>query len=580
MTSQSPDQDRNNRHARRVHISMVEAHGSHHRQAVAARCANRYVVLVRHFFGRFFDTEAMSPQGEAETHVIQTLGLLAAPNAFLVLVFRPFDFVGWPLVSVRAFVLFFSTIIIGFVMVFKWNLLFPDRLDYLVLGALPVRRPAVFAAKFSVLGLFAGIFLAAVNAFGILFWPVVDSRPGLLQTIWAHAAAVLAGGLFMVLSMASIQALLAVLCGARTFRRASVIVQTLFMTVLVTILLLSPLITANVRGLVRSQSRLLYCLPLFWFLGLYEDLRPAVKQPTVLLKLGHFAVQALWYAAGAFFLTYLLGYRRHMRAIVEAPDLHRSNPGRVRTWIGRIAGGVLLRHPAQRAVFHFISQTITRSAKHRLFLATYGGVGVAMAIITFGSGEAGLLRLPLMLSFVLVSGLRAAFNFPAELRANWMFQISEGNASQCLAATRKWIVLCGILPLFGLLAPVEFINFPSSAALFHLAFGIALSVLLMEILFLGFRKVPFTCSYLPGKVNLVGLGTIYVFGFTAYSQKMAEVEFWLAGMPEAAAGFFIAVAGIIAALAWWSKRAVADAEGIDYEDIGDPVVRTLDLSPM
>ncbi len=552
----------------------------HNRQAAAARSANRYVVLARHFFNRFFDTEALSPQGEAETNVIQTLGLLAAPNAFLVLVFRPLDLVGWPLVSVRAFVLFFSTIIIGFVMVFKWNLLFPDRLDYLILGSLPVRRPAVFAGKFSALGLFAGIFLAVVNAFGILFWPAVDSRPGLLQTIWAHGAAVLAGGLFMVLSMASIQALLAVIFGARAFRRASVIVQTVFMTALVTLLLLSPLITANVRGLVRSDSRLLYWCPLFWFLGLYECLRPAVKQPTVLLQLGHFAIQALWYAAGAFFLTYLLGYRRHMRAIVEAPDLHRSNPGRVRTWMERVAGRALLRHPVERGVFHFISQTITRSAKHRLFLATYGGIGVAMAVITFGSGQAGLLRLPLMLSFVLVSGLRAAFNFPAELRANWMFQIGEGNAVECLSATRKWIVLCGILPLFGLLAPMEFVCFPWTTSLFHLAFGITLSVLLMDILFFGFRKVPFTCSYLPGKINLVGLGTIYVFGFTAYSQKMAEVESWLAGMPEAAIAFFAAVAGIIALLGWCRERAFADAEGIDYEDAGDPVVRTLDLTPM
>ena len=45
--------------------------------------------LVRHFFGRFFDTESLSPQGDPEASVIQTLGILAVPSAFFVLVFRP-----------------------------------------------------------------------------------------------------------------------------------------------------------------------------------------------------------------------------------------------------------------------------------------------------------------------------------------------------------------------------------------------------------------------------------------------------------------------------------------------------------
>ena len=45
--------------------------------------------LVRHFFSRFFDTESLSPQGEAEAGVVQTLGILAVPGGFFVLLFRP-----------------------------------------------------------------------------------------------------------------------------------------------------------------------------------------------------------------------------------------------------------------------------------------------------------------------------------------------------------------------------------------------------------------------------------------------------------------------------------------------------------
>ena len=44
-----------------------------------------FPALVRHFFERFFDKESLSPQGEPEASVIQTLGILAVPEAFFVL---------------------------------------------------------------------------------------------------------------------------------------------------------------------------------------------------------------------------------------------------------------------------------------------------------------------------------------------------------------------------------------------------------------------------------------------------------------------------------------------------------------
>src|ERR1035437_2702656 len=57
---------------------------------------------VRHFFSRFFDTESLSPQGEPEAGVIQTLGILAVPSAFFVLLFRPLTLTGWNLVKENA----------------------------------------------------------------------------------------------------------------------------------------------------------------------------------------------------------------------------------------------------------------------------------------------------------------------------------------------------------------------------------------------------------------------------------------------------------------------------------------------
>jgi len=184
-----------------------------------------------------------------------------------------------------------------------------------------------------------------------------------------------------------------------------------------------------------------------------------------------------------------------------------------------------------------------------------------------------------MLAFVLVSGLRAAFNFPSELPANWSFQLTETAGIQpYLAATRKWIVLCAILPLFLLLAPLEFACFAWPVALLHTTYGIAVSLLLMEVLFLGFRKVPFTCAHFPGKVNLVFLSVMYIFGFTTYSGMVTRAEIWMQTRPIATALFFGVAMAIWTALTWQGRRILGAKPSLDYDDPADPVVRTLGIS--
>ena len=123
-----------------------------------------------------------------------------------------------------------------------------------------------------------------------------------------------------------------------------------------------------------------------------------------------------------------------------------------------------------------------------------------------------------------------------------------------LTATRKWIFACAIVPLFLLMLPVDLRWHTPAAALYHTAYGLALSLLLMEILFFGFRKAPFTCAHFPGKVNLTGLAVVYVFGFTAYSGTMAALESRLERYPIAAAAFLGLVSGAALLLSRLDRR--------------------------
>ena len=515
--------------------------------------------LFRHFFAGL------------DANVTQTLGLLAAPGAFFVILTMPLRFAGWDLVFGRYLFLSLSMILMAIVVVIKWDALFPDKTDFLVLTPLPVRLPVLVLAKGTALLALLAIFLADANFFSTLLWPAVDASPGALSLWAAHVTVTAAAGLFAALAVLALEGILNAVFSGRTLRRVSVLAQTLLMSVLVMMFFLSPVLGMNLRRLTRENSPLLHWFPPYWFAGLYERMRPATGDP-VLLGLGAYAVRGLACAAILFTLVYLAGYRRHARRVLESVELSAS--GAARRKFGGAADRFLLRTPVERAVFHFVGQTIVRSSRHRLFLAVYAGFGAALALMSYGSGPSGSLRLPMTLSFVLVSGLRAAFNFPCDLNANWVFRISESNwTRECAAGARKWVLTCGILPLFLLFAPVEFASFPWPAALFHLAFGIVLSSLLAEALFATFRKVPFTCSYLAGKVNLVGLSVVYVFGFTLYSRTMAVFEQWLARWPVAAAAFFG-----VAALGWViiGRRRAPEA-AVEFEDNGDPAVQILGI---
>src|SRR5262249_27500566 len=152
----------------------------------------------------------------------------------------------------------------------------------------------------------------------------------------------------------------------------------------------------------------------------------------------------------------------------------------------------------------------------------------AQAAFPFAIAKDGMLALPLILSFFVISGLRATFNIPHELSANWIFRTTgEYDASPYVNATRKWVALCGLMPLASFVAFIEFAYWPRRDALFHLGFEAIVSLVLMQVLFFNFRKVPFTCAYYPGKRNLAILAGVYLYGFTTYSSTMVALENWL-----------------------------------------------------
>src|SRR5690349_20753090 len=101
----------------------------------------------------------------------------------------------------------------------------------------------------------------------------------------------------------------------------------------------------------------------------------------------------------------------------------------------------------------------------------------------------------LALLFVLV-GARHVFSLPADLRSNWIFQITEaGGHKDWLAGVDRFVLFWGALLVLVLPAPVELWLLGWRAAAGAILFG-ALGLLAYEIAFASWDRLPFTCSYL------------------------------------------------------------------------------------
>jgi len=110
-----------------------------------------FTLLVRHFFGRFFDNEIVSQTGDMRTNVVQAMGLVATPGLMIPFYMIPQQtrfnnpFANqWILLSDYYFFILYSMVIMGLVMVFQWDALFPDRRDYIILTPLPLSSNSIF----------------------------------------------------------------------------------------------------------------------------------------------------------------------------------------------------------------------------------------------------------------------------------------------------------------------------------------------------------------------------------------------------------------------------------------------------
>ena len=538
--------------------------------------------LVRHFAAGFFDSEMLSIPGE---WVKVAAGVFAALVSVGFVVFTTFymlfNSMEGHLTKARIFTeirgnefvfISLAAAVAALLTALEWPSLFPTLRDCLALAALPVSARQIFFAKFAALALIFAAFVLAMNLPWAIEYSMTtaghwENDPSPFTVIGANFAATAGICVFVFFSLLAIQGILLNILPARVFGRASLAVQS---AVLILTLGALPL---------YNRQPFAGWWPSVWFLRLWESI---IKGPA---SASRDALLAMTVPAALALMAYFLSYHRYRRLVLEAQT------GRAAGAAGAGWGARLLEwwipDPRQQAAFAFIWKTLARSRTHRLILLAYGGL--AMGAITKGVLDAprpslrdqGLYGLivalaPLALSLLVTVGLRYLFSLPDSVRANWLFQTMDRDGSAAwLGAVERFVVWCGIAPLFlaALPAAIGIFGWVRAAAVTLLGFCAAL--VWFEAMFREWRKLPFTCSYLPGKQPMWAIVLRY-----ALASSLVGPFGLLILHSSSAPMTFIALLTFEAAL-WWrlrmARRRMWAECSLCYEELPQAVIMTLGL---
>jgi hypothetical protein len=549
----------------------------------------QFRVLYRDFLTRLVDLEILSSGADVQRLLVQFAAMLAAASFTYTVASVP-NYVrsNLPLAqllraswSEQEFLIASTMAVAGLFGVLAWNTVLPDRRDCLILGMLPVRVRTIFLAKVAAIRTALGISVAALNSFTGLSFPFIWGGGRMFAAYWLTQ---LTAALFVCCALLALQAVAALILPHRLFLRVSSFLQLGSFFVNLGVWFLKPPFTA------LAQHPALRWLPSFWFFGLFQELNGGGSAEFA--GLASRAAWALAVVCGVAAASFALAYRRNLRSIVEQPDIAPAHRLRFRA--------KFLRNPVERAVVLFTVRTIARSRQHRLILAAYLGIALAIGLayvrdLVYGpsSFEAMQVAAPwnqpngsflaatLIALFFAVIGARAVFAMPIALRANWVFRLTAVHRPEAyFRAVRKSLYLVAVLPVCLGAAALLFAIWPADGAAEHVALMTVTGALLVELSLYRFRKIPFACSYLPGKANLnVRLGAWGV-GFLFVAAQGVHLEFWaMQSWPR-----YAVVLVMLTLLALWARRrsnefAVSPANQLLFEEVPPTDIHALDLRP-
>ncbi len=529
----------------------------------------QFKLLVRHLLDRFFNNEIVSADGETLPLIMTVAWAIALPTlvatiflfpAYHAFAPRPPRPPFWGRVADHYGFVMYEWVVMGAITVFEWDLLVPNVLDVFVLSVLPIAQRRLLLARVAAILIFLGLFLFGTSSLGIIFFPLATDPADLPSAYAAHFVAVTAAGLCAASLVLAFQGLLISLLGARLFRAISSFLQSLVVMVLSIVLFLFPVIARSLEALIQSGNTAVGWFPPFWFLGVYESISAGPSALPAFTQLAHTGYAVTGWLMMLAIVTYPLAYARSTRQAVEGSIAPNTRSLLVPP-ANRVLHATLVRTPRRRAVHHFISQTLFRSQRHRLYLAMYAGVGIALACVWIvalrveGShiritvSTSGIRLAVPAIAFWIVAGLCTSLLSPADPAGSWVFRLIHGRASSDhLNATKLWVLLWAMTMTLGTVAILQIISYPKLSAPRELVTQVVVAagicLLLTDAFSLQTATIPFTETRVPHNTDLAFILLRYIVFFPALVIATVNYEWWI----EVSAGHLIVTTlGITAA---------------------------------
>ncbi len=524
---------------------------------------SQFVLLMRHFLERFFNHETASPYGDGKTRLV-LLAFAAGVPGFMVAVWLwpvYHRFRGWPPGSTQVgpppywvqvnhhfFFVLYSFVVMGLITVFEWDLFFPDLLDVVVLGTLPLVQRRVFFGRAAAIAIFIGGFLFDANFLAPGILPAATDPPHIVGFLAGHVAAVVAGGSFGAGAVIALQSVLLAVMGERLFRRISLVLQGAAVTVLVMLLLLFPVLSGVTPRLLQSHNGAVLLFPPYWFLGMYQTLVDGSSALPIFRELSRIGLTALLSTAAIGVVSYPVAYLRRVKDLLEGAPPRTGRNGLLAPF-NRLLHLSAVRKPIGRAVFHFINQTLFRVPRYRIYLVLYGGVGLSVLIATVlrltvvngqlhAEASADGIRVAVgIVAFWITTGLRTAFVSSGNQQGNWIYRFTHGRPADFDAAIGElesaelWVLLCAVaitelmVGLLWLVTPVGLFSLQGTAA--QILVGAGMCVVLTDAFFANVMIVPFTGEPSREKPNLAFTLLLYFTFFPAVTAVAMISDRWI-----------------------------------------------------
>jgi putative ABC transport system permease protein len=390
----------------------------------------------------------------------------------------------------------------------------------------------------------------------------------------AEAIACGLGCFFALFSLMAIQGGILNLLPGRWFGRVSTAVQGTLIGALLLAGFYSFSMQERNQKAIAELPRIGAWAPMVWFAGLHEVVLG--DRDAFLVAMATRAVAAVVLAAGLAVAVYYISYRRYRRLLMENPVALSSRRRRRR----RLAS-VLARTPRQEAVMDFMAATLARSRPHRtIWLGYLGGTAAILLNSSLLSGRAmghgtGVRRAfefivlfwPLAATMTVLNGFRHVLSVPSELRANWLFQITESQGrGEWMQAVERFILFRTLVPMYVVSAPVAVLTVGWTLAVRMTGLQMLVSLTVFEMMFYGWQRLPFTCSYVPGKRPLVAVLSGYLVLLCALVPMLAIYISVAARVPGLFVVFLVAFGGAWISMRGRRREGWGEAK-IEYEDL-------------